>query len=281
MNRHNLRERAIHGTPAFPAKIYNNHFDRHTPVLAPLHFHKEFEFCVATRGRLIIQINENNIELSVGEGVFINSEYLHSIVPADDSESGFVAMLFDPDMICSENDIIHSRYISPLMLGNLSAAERLSDVECRMVLDTERIYSEKSHGYEFDVKCNIIKLMSGIIKSAKITTDTSNSRKRAIVKQTIDYIHTGYANPITLSELASNVYVSPEYLCRIFSEISDFSPVEYLNRYRIMQASKLLLKDNTPVSQISSSCGFNNSSYFNKMFMRFIGCTPTEYRHKK
>ena len=278
MNRHDLRERVIHGTPEFPVKIYNNHFDRQTPVLAPLHFHKEFEFCIVTEGSLIIQINENSFTLAEGEGVFINPESLHSITPAGNAESGFIAMLFDSGFICSENDAVRTKYISPLINGGISVLKKLSREECALVRDANHIYRGKVWGYELELKQCAIKLLSLRMKTATVKTETAPNKKRDVMKNTIDYIHKNYGTSVTLSDLAANVFVSPEYLCRIFSEMSDASPVEYLNRYRIMQSAGLLLSSDASISQISSDCGFNNSSYFNKMFMRFIGCTPTEYR---
>ncbi len=280
MNRHHLREQAIHGTPAFPVVFYSNRFDGYNYDLAPLHFHKEFEFCIVTEGSLVIQINESNFTLNEGEGVFINPEALHSIRPAGNAKSSFVAMLFDSGFICSENDAVWTKYISPLINGGIYVPEELSHEECAIVLDASRLYNGKGWGYEIELKQFAAKLLTMRMKTAVVRTETAPNRKRDIMKSTIEYIHKNYSTTITLSDLSSNVYVSPEYLCRIFSEMSDVSPVEYLNRYRIMQSAGLLLSSDAPVSQISSDCGFNSSSYFNKMFMRFIGCTPTEYRKK-
>ena len=58
------------------------------------------------------------------------------------------------------------------------------------------------------------------------------------------------------------------------------SPVEYLNRYRIYRAAKTIYKDPLSVdgfSDLAFSSGFNNASYFNKMFRRYLECTPSEF----
>ncbi|RGF95145.1 AraC family transcriptional regulator [Firmicutes bacterium AM55-24TS] len=75
--------------------------------------------------------------------------------------------------------------------------------------------------------------------------------------------------------------MSKEHLCCIFRDISDTSPIVYLNRYRTTQSAYMLRNTNKSISEISSLCGFNNGSYFDKMFMRFMKCTPSEYRNKK
>ena len=104
------------------------------------------------------------------------------------------------------------------------------------------------------------------------------SSKRLLIKNILDYIEENYAEPITLNTLADRVHISKEYLCRIFSSMSESSPIEYLNRYRIQKSAYMLMSTSKRVSEISLSCGFNSSSYFNKLFLRYMGCTPTEYR---
>ena len=61
------------------------------------------------------------------------------------------------------------------------------------------------------------------------------------------------------------------------------TPFEYLMKYRIFEASKKLLENNTAgdsIADLALSVGFNNISYFNKLFKRYLDCTPTEYREQ-
>lgn len=95
-----------------------------------------------------------------------------------------------------------------------------------------------------------------------------------VVKNAIDYIHNNYQNAITLQDMADHTHVSREHLCRVFKEVAESSPVVYLNRYRVLQSAYLLRDTCKSISEISSQCGFNNSSYFNKLFLRFLKCTP-------
>ena len=61
------------------------------------------------------------------------------------------------------------------------------------------------------------------------------------------------------------------------------TPFEYLMKYRIFEATKKLLDNKTvsdSISDLALSVGFNNISYFNKLFKRYLDCTPTEYREQ-
>ncbi len=62
------------------------------------------------------------------------------------------------------------------------------------------------------------------------------------------------------------------------------TPFEYLMRYRILEATKKMIetiKNPMSIADIALSVGFNNVSYFNKLFKKFLGCTPTYYRTHK
>jgi len=78
--------------------------------------------------------------------------------------------------------------------------------------------------------------------------------------------------------LAREAGVSPKYLCRIFSQLTGKSPVEYLNEYRVERACALLSDTDLPILDIGLSCGFNDQSYFIKTFKRYKGKTPGGYR---
>ena len=124
-------------------------------------------------------------------------------------------------------------------------------------------------------------MMYECIKDSKIIHTQSENSKEKLVKNVIDYIHQHYEKQITLKELADYVHISKEYLCRIFAEVSDDSPIVYLNRYRVVQSADMLLNSHKTISEIASLCGFNSNSYFDKMFMRFVGLSPKEYRKQK
>ena len=78
-------------------------------------------------------------------------------------------------------------------------------------------------------------------------------------------------------EVASYVYLTPDYANRIFKNEWDISIKEYLNQYRIKQAKKKLL-EGVNVSEVADQTGFANFSYFSTVFKKYAGCSPSEYR---
>ncbi len=278
MNKDDLKETLLHGTPAFPVAIYNNTFDKQYSLLAPLHYHNEFELLIATKGSLSVQIEENTYVISKGEGLFINSGLLHVINSYDNVDHGFIAIVFDYTMICTDRSNSFNKYIQPLINGTLNVPTKLSPEICNIVYSIDSSYEDSSFGFELQIKHLLIQIFYLLVKDSKLTTLPIQNTKSILIKNILDYIEKNYSYSISLQDMADYAHVSKEYLCRIFNVLSDTSPIDYLNRYRIKQSTSMLIHTDRDISDISSSCGFNNSSYFNKLFLRYIGCTPTQYR---
>lgn len=95
----------------------------------------------------------------------------------------------------------------------------------------------------------------------------------------ISYMQKNYAYEMTLSELAGILPMSEGQFCRVFKQTMQMSPMQYLMRYRILQSCRLLQDTDKKIGEIANLSGFNNISYFNKVFLQTIGCTPKEYRN--
>lgn len=74
---------------------------------------------------------------------------------------------------------------------------------------------------------------------------------------------------------------SPTYLSRFFSEKTGDSLFKYINRLRIGHACLMLKRSDTDIVTISAESGFNSLSFFNRIFRRFTGLSPSDYRKLK
>lgn len=100
-----------------------------------------------------------------------------------------------------------------------------------------------------------------------------------VVKHAIAYIHNHYEKPISRSDIARSVGVSSSYLTQIFHQELGLSLWDYLNRYRILKAKDLLQTTNDSVAYVSSMVGFDDPSYFSRVFRRYVGQSPRLYRN--
>ena len=101
-----------------------------------------------------------------------------------------------------------------------------------------------------------------------------------LVKRAVDYIHTHYADEISRQALAEAVGASPAYVTRVFREQTGLTPWQYLNRYRVAQAQRLLRESDATITEIAGLTGFNDSAYFSRIFRRECGSSPNTFRNQ-
>ncbi|MEY2196535.1 response regulator [Neobacillus sp. BF23-41] len=105
----------------------------------------------------------------------------------------------------------------------------------------------------------------------------TNSQK-SVVKTICEYIDQNYQENITRTNLAKTVYLSPDYIARIFKKETGISLVNYIIKKRVDIAKDLLMNTDLPVHLISDKVGYENYSYFTKLFKKETNYTPVDYR---
>lgn len=93
-----------------------------------------------------------------------------------------------------------------------------------------------------------------------------------IIRKSVNYIRTNYSSRITLEEVASYVYLSPSYFSKIFKDEIGCSFSTYLNKIRIEKSKMLLLTDSVKLVDIPGLVGFEDQSYFSKVFKKGYRC---------
>ncbi len=102
----------------------------------------------------------------------------------------------------------------------------------------------------------------------------------ALVKKAILYLNKNASQQIVRWKLADTVHVSEDYLTRIFHKEIGLSLWEYLNRYRIYLATKMLLETNDTIYEIAENSGFQDQAYFCRVFKKIYGMPPGKIRTK-
>ncbi|WP_284644036.1 helix-turn-helix domain-containing protein [Paenibacillus silviterrae] len=100
--------------------------------------------------------------------------------------------------------------------------------------------------------------------------------------QAIDaYIHSRLSENISTVDLAAHLYMSPSYFSRSFKRMTGYNFIDYLNVYKMKIASKLLENTEATVEAVAAQLGYSDRTYFSKVFKRYVGVTPREYRSKQ
>jgi AraC family transcriptional regulator len=95
------------------------------------------------------------------------------------------------------------------------------------------------------------------------------------------HIETHLDTRIRMTELAQFAQISPFHFCRVFRVSFGHSPHNYITRRRIERAQGLMLTTNLPLVQIAIDCGLSDQPHLTKLFRRFVGETPREWRRAR
>jgi len=156
-----------------------------------------------------------------------------------------------------------------------------------------------SHHYKEDILVLLDNLLNGL-ESKFVTLNEFENKMKDILKSyferyeqenpgiankeirnAIKYIQENYKKNITLSELAEYVRLSKNHLCMLFKQEIGENFTDYVNKLRINEAKLLITEKNFQVKEASYEVGINNERYFCKLFKKFTGCSPMEYKNRR
>ena len=98
------------------------------------------------------------------------------------------------------------------------------------------------------------------------------------IKDTVEYIRQNLNGDLTLAAVAQHVNYSPGYLSAIFKQELNTSFSDYIVQLRLRSAKLLLTQSDAPLYSIAEQTGFHDASYFVKVFKKYVGLTPNDYR---
>ena len=120
-------------------------------------------------------------------------------------------------------------------------------------------------------------LLSRFLSHARQRQLTHNWR----IQQALTYIHQHLGDKIELDTLAAEGCVSKDHLIRLFKQATGETPVSYITRRKLEHAELLLTTTSIPVKNIAAELGYNDTSYFIRVFRRHSKMSPQEYRERQ
>ncbi|NOU70919.1 helix-turn-helix domain-containing protein [Paenibacillus sp. LMG 31458] len=112
------------------------------------------------------------------------------------------------------------------------------------------------------------------------STEPSEEPGSYLIKKALNYIHAHFAEEIHLADIANELFITPNYLSRLFRQETGQSFSDYLTRIRINKACSLIVESNMKIYQIGDVLGYTNSRYFSEWFQKNTGMSPVEYRRR-
>lgn len=254
----------------------------------PMHWHNEMEIVYVQEGEFEECIDLEKYNVKKGDIILVNPCVLHSFRQIENKRTIFKSIIFNMSMLTSNTTdsssikyftpFLDNLYISPIVIS--SDAPHYDELVA-VIKNLIDFYSKKSEFFEIKLKSELYNLFYILfshffeleLHEASIKDNTTRN-----IKTILDYISENYMNPITIDELADSVNLSKHYFMRFFKKYMGMTCIEYINDYRLNVATNLLLTTSMQITEISTSIGITNLSYFNRIFKKKYNMTPKEYR---
>ena len=101
-----------------------------------------------------------------------------------------------------------------------------------------------------------------------------------MIEQVIEYLEYHYAEDVNFNDVASEFFITPNYLYRRFKEKKNKSVMQYLEEIRMKKAKELLKNTTLSVTEVAARTGYGDPNYFSRIFKKTCGKTPREFRNQ-
>ena len=105
-----------------------------------------------------------------------------------------------------------------------------------------------------------------------------SAMNQSVADRVREFVDAHYREDIGRESLEEILYFDPDYSSRLFKKETGMSFMHYVIQKRMTEAKRLLLNSSMPVGAIAAQVGYDNYSYFSRLFKRNVGITPAEYR---
>ena len=277
------REMTSHGDAAYPFAYYYEdiwEFDFHS---IDWHWHPEVEFLYVKRGSLVVLIGSEKFRLEQGEGLFINSRVLHRF-EAEESMA-LPNIVFSTELLAKWDSLMYRKYVSPV-INQTEQYQILRQCVCwqnKILEELKSVFElqESMEDCEWETVQHLMRMWQELYENAPRVYEWEQQAvgKQARLQLMLQYMQDNIREPVTLEEVAASGMISKSSAQKLFAQYLHTSPIEYLIRYRLQQATKLLTSTEKTVTEISQEVGFREIAYFCQKFKALYQMTPTKYRH--
>jgi len=239
---------------------------------AEKNWHDNFEFQFCDEGEGEVLLDGKKYPLKKDTVVAVNSNVIHYTSTKDYLK--YTCLIIDMSFCKS----IGLDYTTIEFVSHIE-----SEIIAEIFTSLKEIYLNYDNPYRKTELCaEVIKLLLELCKNHRDTSLQNVSRNCSFenVKAAIRFIRENYDRKLSLDEISKSVCTNKYTLSREFKKITGQTIVEYTNIYRCQKAAEYI-SDGMGVTQVAYACGFENMSFFSKMFKRYMGKNPSKYKPNK
>lgn len=172
---------------------------------------------------------------------------------------------------------VKARVLELLVVLSRAAVEGGANLKTLLSLNSQYVEElAKVEGVE-NLCLWILKITQKFVDAVDESKDIKNLQ---VIQKAAEYMRVNYTEKLTIDDIAKAVYLSPCYLSKLFKQELGCTIMEFLTKVRVEEAKRLLKNPRYTVMQVASQIGFDDPSYFTKVFKRSEGITPSQYKRK-
>jgi AraC family cel operon transcriptional repressor len=251
-------------------------------VVKDMHYHDYWEFFVVIEGSIFHNINGKQIKLNTGKTVFIRPQDYHNYSSVKDTECKFINIAIESHIIHKLSDYLNINIEKIFLKKEMPSTIQLSADDVKKFYDDflklQTIPSDHLNEKMSFNRSVIFSIISKFILEESRTEqyDSVPAWLQQVFKimNKPENIEGGIESLIKISGFSHG------YLCRIFKQYLDVSPVQYITKIRLSYSANLLTTTDISILDIANRVGYSSASHFIKAFRKQYGVLPSKYRNK-
>lgn len=282
----NQKEKKEHGNYAFPVYVSVEKIEAYEQGAFLWHWHPEVELTWIVSGEMEYHVNDQKYDLAEGEGLFGNSNTLHSGYRKGDSECTYISITFHPRFLYGyESSILQTKYVEFIVGNDQWPSMKLErnlvwhQELIKWMREIYRLWGERPEDYEMQIHIILMKIWQKLYQYFTKQPEKEKPRREHIqrLRDMVSYMEERYNQDISLKDVASHVNICRSECCRFFKKHMNMTIFEYLMFLRV-QKSLPYLKAGESVTKTAGLVGFASPAYYGQIFKRYMKCTPKEYQ---
>jgi len=269
-----------------------------------LDWHDDPEIIYFKNGHYKLMLNLKEYDITDECFCIVNSGMIRKLESLDENGVEY-AIRLNMDELCfkKDTDPVNEALLYPLKEGTIKFSEfitvsdfgflhilrsfndmvrRYRDFGTKGVTDTVSVckYELNSVSDQLLIKADLLHIIALIESYGMVQDkeDIDSEKQVKAIKDSINYIREHYKEKLYIRNLSELTGLNEQYFIRFFGSVTGASPLDYINKYRVEQAARLLRDSDTHIYEIAEDCGFHNIGNFIKIFRSFTGETPHKFR---
>ncbi len=254
-----------------------------------LHFHNCLEIGICHKDSGFMEFGDEAVPFKAGDVTFVSRNVPHTTYSTKGESSLWSYIYVNPDM---------------MLKGLITEMAGFSDVYYDMTQNVQLVLDKEEYGDIYYLVKQILEEMIGkeinyqnsvkglflslFVKLVRVYANLNNKQAKAgeshenaiVIAPALEYIRENYMADFGIEDLANTCHLSQTHFRRMFHEIMNTSPLDYLNTTRVLQSCILLRTTEDSILSVSEQVGFRSVSSFNRHFAEKMGSQPSEWRKK-